>query len=108
MRPCAAAVENLMNKLCALVMPCRPSVRLDADGPLDPDIWHSKPVWCQPWSILAAGCAGVAASALAFGITGPATLVALMLVLAWWALFLVLLPRSYRRAVEEHNQRLDS
>ena len=54
-----------------------------------------KPWWCQPWSILLSGIAAIAGSWLLLGrlwITIPCA----ALVLLWWWLFLVLVPRAYR------------
>ena len=53
--------------------------------------WSLKPWWCQPWSILLSGIAAIAASWLVLGrwwVTAPVALV----VLAWWGLFLVVVP----------------
>jgi len=65
-----------------------------------PSIWHMKPWWCKPWSIVFTGVAVVAASWMLlhrWWITGPLSLgVAL-----WWLLFLVLVPKAYRL---EHPQ----
>lgn len=58
-------------------------------------LWALKPWWCQPWSILLTGIAAIAASWLLLGrlwITIPGA----VLVLLWWWLFLVIVPRAYR------------
>jgi hypothetical protein len=63
------------------------------------DIWNLKPWWCQPWSILLTGVALVAGSWLLlrlWWITVPLSAA----VLAWWWLFLVLVPAGYRTALE--------
>lgn len=60
-------------------------------------IWQYKPWWCQPWSILLTGGAGIVASWLLFQrwwITAPVVLA----VLVWWGLFLVLLPAAWKQA----------
>jgi len=62
----------------------------------DPGFWAHKPWWCQPWSILATGLLATAGSwwlLQLWWITLPLTL----LVLAWWLLFLVLVPAAWRR-----------
>ena len=67
-----------------------------------PKFWSLKPWWCQPWSIVSTGVLVVGGSwavlhrlwislPLAFG------------VLAWWLLFLVLVPAAYRSA-EQPNR----
>jgi len=58
-------------------------------------LWQLKPWWCQPWSIVLSGCAAIALSWLAlhrWWISGPVA----MAVLAWWGLFLVLVPAAFR------------
>lgn len=59
--------------------------------------WQQKPWWCQPWSILATGFAGGAATLLAYWkFQIPLWLVAPVLagILGWWLLFLVLVPSN--------------
>jgi uncharacterized membrane protein HdeD (DUF308 family) len=59
--------------------------------------WHHKPWWCQPWSILLTGALGIALDLLAFfRLSVPLWLVLpfLLCILAWWFLFLVLVPSS--------------
>jgi hypothetical protein len=62
-------------------------------------IWDHKPWWCQPWSIL---LTGVAAMVLSWTWVQRWWLTALVAsaVLAWWGLFLVLVPRSWKAALE--------
>jgi len=58
--------------------------------------WSLKPWWCQPWSIVLTGLVGSFGSWLLLHrlwITLPITLA----ILAWWMLFLVLVPAAYRR-----------
>ena len=58
-------------------------------------IWGTKPWWCQPWSILLTGAIVVAGSWMLlqrWWITGPVALG----VLAWWMLFLVVVPMGYQ------------
>ena len=57
-------------------------------------IWHSKPWWCQPWSILLTGCGVMGASWLLLPWLWL-RLILLLAVLAWWALFLVLVPAAW-------------
>ena len=61
----------------------------------EPNLWTLKPWWCQRLSILLSGIAAIAGSWLLLGrlwITIPCA----ALVLLWWWLFLVLVPRAYR------------
>jgi hypothetical protein len=58
-------------------------------------LWEIKPWWCQPWSIVLTGIAAIAGSWFLLGrlwITIPGA----GLVLLWWWLFLVIVPRAYR------------
>ena len=60
-----------------------------------PTFWSLKPWWCQPWSILLTGVLVIAASWLLlhrWWISAPVAVA----VLAWWGLFLVLVPTAYR------------
>ena len=66
-------------------------------------IWASKPWWCQPWTILLTGLVVVAGSWVVlhrWWISLPVGLG----VVAWWAVFLVLVPAAYRQqALESSN-----
>ena len=82
------------------------AVPLDSPPPqmIQPaSIWEMKPWWCQPWSILLTGAVVVAGSWLLlqrWWITAPIAIG----VLAWWLLFLVVVPAGYQaelRAAEE-------
>lgn len=62
-------------------------------------IWSLKPWWCQPWSIVLTGLLAVAGSwwlLQRWWITASLGL----LVLGWWALFLVLVPASYKAQLQ--------
>ncbi|PNH08531.1 hypothetical protein TSOC_004906 [Tetrabaena socialis] len=72
-------------------------------GPADPDMWASKPAWCQPWTILTTGTLVVAGG---YTLSGQSLLVGVLLavpVAVWWWLFLLLVPAQYKQAVEEYN-----
>lgn len=58
-------------------------------------IWQHKPWWCQPWSILLTGGAVVILSWLWLQLWWLTVLVS-GAVLAWWCLFLVLVPRAWQ------------
>jgi hypothetical protein len=53
--------------------------------------WSQKPWWCQPWSILLCGSIAIAASWLLLQLWWVTIPVA-MLVVAWWVLFLIVVP----------------
>ena len=53
--------------------------------------WSLKPWWCQPWTILLTGTIGIAGSWLLLQIWWLTTGVALV-VIAWWVLFLLIVP----------------
>jgi len=80
--------------------PTAPAARA---GVPEPNMWALKPWWCQPWSILLSGIAAIAGSWLLLGrlwITIPCA----ALVLVWWWLFLVLVPRAYRSDASDGGQ----
>ncbi len=59
---------------------------------ISPDLWQSKPWWCQPWTIILTGVLIVSGSWFAlhiFWITLPIA----VLIAVWWLYFLVLVPR---------------
>ncbi|MCT0198722.1 hypothetical protein KQ313_03350 [Synechococcus sp. CS-1325] len=59
--------------------------------------WQTKPLWCQPWTIVATGTGVSLASWLLlqrWWITTPVVAA----VLLWWWLFLVLVPGSFAAA----------
>lgn len=67
-------------------------------------LWQLKPWWCQPWSILLTGVAVVTLSWLWLKLWWL-TLTAAAGVLAWWGLFLVLVPRAWREASAADSER---
>jgi membrane protein YdbS with pleckstrin-like domain len=73
---------------------------------LDPDVWATKPAWCQPVTILATGGALVGGVwALSSGSpwwTGAAAVP----IVAWWFLFLAIMPAQYREYAESVNAEL--
>lgn len=67
-----------------------------ADAPGEAtSLWQLKPWWCQPWTIVLSGGIAILLSWLAlhrWWITAPVALA----VLAWWGVFLVLVPAAFR------------
>ncbi|HBU27365.1 MULTISPECIES: DUF6737 family protein [Synechococcus] len=53
--------------------------------------WSLKPWWCQPWTILLTGTVAITTSWLVLHIWWLTAAVA-VLVLAWWCLFLLIVP----------------
>lgn len=69
-----------------------------------PSFWSLKPWWCQPWSILLTGVLVIAGSWLLlhrWWISAPVAVA----VLAWWGLFLVLVPAAYLDEAGEPEKR---
>jgi len=69
-----------------------------------PAFWSLKPWWCQPWSILSTGVLVIAGSWLLlhrWWISAPVAVA----VLAWWGLFLVLVPAAYLDEAGEPEKR---
>ena len=65
-----------------------------------PAFWSLKPWWCQPWSILLTGVLVIAGSWFLmhrWWISAPVAVA----VLAWWGLFLVVVPAAYRAGTLE-------
>lgn len=56
------------------------------------NIWHHKPWWCQPWSIVLTGIAIISGSWLGFKLIWLTVLVAIP-ILAWMGFFILLYPR---------------
>lgn len=59
------------------------------------NIWHSKPFWCQPWSILLTGIILIIASWLFFHLLWLTIPLSLLIVL-WWYYFLFFVPKLYK------------
>ena len=53
--------------------------------------WSLKPWWCQPWTILLTGTVAITTSWLVLHIWWLTVAIA-VLVLAWWCLFLLIVP----------------
>ena len=57
--------------------------------------WSSKPYWCQPWSIISFGILVIMSSWIFFNKI-LITSVLGFIILAWWLIFLILAPNSYK------------
>ena len=67
-----------------------------------PPFWSLKPWWCQPWSIICTGVLMVGGSWVLLHrlwISLPLSVG----VVAWWLLFLVLVPAAYRSSAEPNQ-----
>jgi membrane protein YdbS with pleckstrin-like domain len=60
-----------------------------------PSVWHYKPWWCQPWSIILTTIALISASWLFFHILWITILVAIP-VLTWMIFFVGIYPRLHQ------------
>ena len=69
--------------------------------PTNSDFWAYKPVWCQPWSIVSTGIAFVAGARWITGGSTIATVVAAVPILAWWYVFLILVPGDFRKYADK-------
>ena len=67
-----------------------------------PPFWSLKPWWCQPWSIISTGALMVGGSWALLHRLWISLPLALG-VLAWWLLFLVLVPAAYKSAAEPNQ-----
>ena len=79
-----------------------PPERKPQEQPLSeqPPFWSLKPWWCQPWSIVSTGVLVVSGSWTLLHQLWISLPLALG-VLAWWLLFLVLVPAAYRSAADQ-------
>ena len=75
-----------------------------AEAQINPNVWASKPAWCQPWTIALTG-AGIVGAAWQLSHSLLWTAVACVPVGAWWVLFLVIMPQQFRAYAEQVNQR---
>jgi hypothetical protein len=59
---------------------------------VSPNLWQSKPWWCQPWTIILTGTIIITGSWLIFHTLWLTMPVAALIVL-WWTYFLIIVPR---------------
>jgi hypothetical protein len=59
---------------------------------VSPNMWQSKPWWCQPWTIILTGVIIITSSWLIFHTLWLTVPVAALIVL-WWTYFLIIVPR---------------
>jgi hypothetical protein len=59
---------------------------------VSPNMWQSKPWWCQPWTIILTGIIIITGSWLIFHTLWLTVPVAALIVL-WWTYFLIIVPR---------------
>ncbi len=58
----------------------------------NPNLWESKPWWCQPWTIILTGIIIVGGSWWLFQTIWLTLPIAILIVL-WWNYFLIVVPR---------------
>jgi hypothetical protein len=66
----------------------------------DSNLWEHKPWWCQPWTIILTGIIIIAGSWLLFKtiwLTAPIAI----LIMLWWAYFLIIIPRLLAQDLEQ-------
>jgi hypothetical protein len=64
------------------------------------NVWHYKPWWCQPWSILLTGITIIGGSWVISHRIWLGILVAIP-VLIWWVYFLLIYPRLFAEEIEK-------
>jgi hypothetical protein len=71
---------------------------------VSPNMWQSKPWWCQPWTIILTGVIIITSSWLIFH-KFWLTLPVAALIILWWTYFLIIVPRLLMemRANSERN-----
>jgi membrane protein YdbS with pleckstrin-like domain len=62
----------------------------------EPSVWHHKPWWCQPWSIILTTLTIISASWFLLHILWITILVAIP-ILTWMIFFVGIYPRLYQR-----------
>ncbi|KAI9080279.1 hypothetical protein K1719_037673 [Acacia pycnantha] len=70
-------------------------------------VWDTKPSWCQPWTITLTGILIIAASWLILR-SLPVTSVILLLICAWWYIFLYSYPKAYSEMIADRRKRVTS
>jgi hypothetical protein len=76
-------------------------------GTVSPDLWQSKPWWCQPWTIILTGVLIVLGSWLVLH-TWWITIPLGILIGVWWLYFLVIVPNMLKQMVKEQAIQTDS
>jgi hypothetical protein len=65
----------------------------------EPNVWQTKPAWCQPWSIIGSGMFIIAAPTVFFHLAWLSALFAIPIG-AWWYLFLLVYPEQFKQYVQ--------
>ncbi len=82
------------------------SNQVETNQPTSPNVWHYKPWWCQPWSILLTGATLIGGSWL-LGQRIWLTLLVALPILAWMGYFLLVYPRLMQPYLEPAERRDD-
>ena len=72
--------------------------------PKDTNVWHYKPAWCQPWSIISTGVVFVSAVRWISHESIAWTIVGAVPILLWWYIFLVVYPEEFKRLITSGQQ----
>jgi hypothetical protein len=69
---------------------------LHAPQDYDLSVWHYKPFWCQPYSIVSVGVGFVVAANLLTEPSLKTTVIASAPILLWWYIFLWVMPEQFK------------
>ncbi|CAN1176845.1 hypothetical protein LINPERPRIM_LOCUS3825 [Linum perenne] len=70
-------------------------------------VWDTKPSWCQPWTIALTGVLMISGSWLVLQ-SVVITAIVVLLVSAWWYIFLYSYPKEYSSMIAERRKRVNS
>jgi hypothetical protein len=68
------------------------------------NIWHYKPWWCQPWSIILTGIVVISTSWLLWHALWLSIVVAIPINI-WWVYFLLLYPKMAQEMMSQTSDR---
>ena len=74
-------------------------MKLSEDKLQPQDYWQEKPIWCQPWSIIATGVIVIITTFTLFHNIIIESLVSIFTI-AWWYLFLFIAPQSFDEIIQ--------
>ena len=66
------------------------------------NFWNHKPYWCQPWSIVTFGILVLIFSWILFKKLIITSILGFFVTI-WWALFLIIAPKSYEAIPNKEN-----
>merc|ERR1711963_74307 len=95
---CAVHQREERRQHCVLRARLEDADDLQGGAGEEPDVWKTKPAWCQPWTIVTTGLAIVSSSFLVFHSCVFTGVVAVPIA-AWWYIFLAVYPTQYAQLV---------